>query len=146
MKVKLKNPLKKYSGKAEGLIYYYHSGMNSTLARKIPVMPHQPINDHYRKISKALKAINPSPEYRQNFKEYLALLKADDDEITMISWHNLYVQMMWKLKAKFPALNLEKITRQQIISENLPCRTLKTAVEAKLLPMVGGYKQFTAEI
>jgi hypothetical protein len=146
MKVKMKKGVVQYSGKAEGLIFYYHPGMNTLLARRKPKMPHQPINDRYRKISLALKAINPSPEYRQNFKEYLAELKKHDDEIAMVSWHNLFVKMMWNLAAKHPAVKLETLTRAQIVSENLPCRTLKTAVEADLLPMVGGYKKFTAGI
>ena len=146
MKVKMKKNIVQYSGKADGLVFYYHPGINTMLARKKPKMPHQPINDRYKKISKALKAINPAPEYRQNFKEYLVELKKGDADLTMITWHNLFVKMMWNLAAKFPAIKLETITRTQIISGNLPCRNLKAAVEAGIIPMVGGYKKFTAGI
>jgi hypothetical protein len=146
MKVTLRKQIKKSTGKIDGMVYYFHPGLHRTLGRRIPTMPHQPMNDRYKNISKALKAINPSAEFRANFKAYLALMKEKDDEIMMISWHNLYVKTMWNLAAKYPNLNLETLTRAQIIAENLPCQSLKMAVEAKLMPMYSGYKEFTAKI
>lgn len=146
MKVRMKKNTVQYSGKLDGLLYYYHSGLEVTLARRKPQMPLQQMNTRYKNISKALKKINPSAQYKQNFKDYLVLLKEFYDDITMISWHNLYVKMMWNLEKQNPSIDLTKLTRQQIVEQDLPVRTLKKAVEAGLLPKAKGYTKFTAAI
>jgi len=40
----------------------------------------------------------------------------------------------------------QTITREQIFSQNLPCKTLKDAIDAGLLPRVNGYERWQAEI
>ncbi len=144
-KVDFKDGLKGYSGKSsDGLVYYYHPGLKRYLARRIPSMPHQAMNDKYKKISANLKTLKPSAAYRSEMKAYLQLMKAEDETITLISWHNLFVKMMWEMQKKYPKVNLETITREQIESEALPCRNVKTAVEAGLLPKYEGYNKLKA--
>jgi len=45
-----------------------------------------------------------------------------------------------------PEIDLKTITRQQIYQENLPCISVKNAVEAGILPPVKGYERMTALI
>ena len=47
---------------------------------------------------------------------------------------------MYNLPKVEPYIELEAITREQIEANNLPCRSVKRAVEAGLLPRVGGYE------
>ena len=54
----------------------------------------------------------------------------------------LFLKLMWAM-AKMRGLDLEFLTRETIESENLPCRSVKDAVEAGLLPMVKGYEWMT---
>jgi len=64
---------------------------------------------------------------------------------------------MWKMSKTY-ALNgtpltdnsipidLSTLTREDIIENNLPCRTVKQAIEAELLPVVPGYEFYNNEI
>lgn len=146
MKVKFKDNIKKQLGTSNGMIYYMVPGCSKIIGRKVPKMPHQPMNDRYKNISLALKEINPSLEFKQNLKDYLANLKDNDESVTWLNWYNVYVKMMWNLAAKYPNVDLETITREQIVSEDLPCKNLKEAIEAELLPLVQGCAQYTALI
>ncbi len=146
MKVKFKDHIKKQLGTVDGIIYYMVPGCNKIIGRRVPKMPHQPMNDKYKNVSLALKAIDPSPGFRQNLKDYLVDLKENDESITWLNWHNVYVKMMWNLAANYPSVNLETITREQIINEDLPCKSVKEAIDAELLPEVQGYNQYSSPI
>lgn len=146
MKVKLDKNFRKYMGKVDGMIYYMVPGCSMIIGRRVPKMPHQPMNDKYKKISLALKAINPSAEFRQNLRDYLAELKDLDESNTWLSWHNVYVKMMWNMAAKYPEINLETITREQIYNDDLPCKSVSDAIFAGLLPEVQGFALFDAQI
>jgi hypothetical protein len=136
MKVTFAKNVKKQTGTIDDMIYYTVPGNSTIYGRRVPKMPHQPMNDKFKNISLALKAINPSEAYRADLKEYLDQLKEDDPEVTFLSWHNIYVKMMWALAAKFPSVNLETITKEQIYAENLPCKTVLEAIDAELIPFI----------
>jgi hypothetical protein len=46
----------------------------------------------------------------------------------------------------YPEIDLKTITREQIYQENLPCISVKKAVEAGVLPQVNGYERMEALI
>lgn len=146
MKVKFKDNIKKQLGTSNGIIYYMVPGCNKIIGRRMPKMPHQPMNDVYKNISTALKAINPSQEFRQNLRDYLAVLKDNDESVTWLNWHNVYIKLMWNLAANYPNVNLETITREQIMAEDLPCKSVNEAIDAQLLPVVRGYSHYSALI
>jgi hypothetical protein len=55
--------------------------------------------------------------------------------------------MLWAMQAKYPAtVDLKTITREQIVSQNLPCRSVKAVVEDGLLPIIPGYQYMDREI
>jgi len=140
MKATVKEGLKGFSGKLDGAIYYYHPHLKKTLMRRAPKMPHQPQNDDYREISRQIKALAPSEGYRSDFRIYLNLLRDRDESVLLPSWYSLYVKMLWAMQAKYPEANLKTLTKEQIIDQQLPCRTVKTAVEDGLLVPVPGYQ------
>jgi len=147
MKVKLNDKIVSYSGKLDNMIYYYNPLAKGVVARRRPTMPHQKMNDKYRLVAQRFKAINPSIAYRKDFAAYLDIIKENDDDVRMGCWHNLFVKMMWALATKYPdKVNLETLTREQIESKKLPCRCVRDAVQAGLLPAYEGYKKLTALI
>jgi hypothetical protein len=147
MKAYVKDGIKGFSGKLDGAIYYYHPRLKRTLMRKAPVMPVQPQNHVYREISRQIKAIDPSEGYRNDFRNYLNELRERDEDVRLPSWYSLYIKMLWAMQAKYPELvNLSTITKDEIIAQDLPCRSVKRAVEAGLLPKIPGYKYLDREI
>jgi len=147
MKAYVKAGIKGFSGKLDGAIYYYHPGLKRTLMRRAPKMPIQPQNLDYRDISRQIKAINPSEGYRNDFRSYLLALRERDESVRLPSWYSLYIKMLWAMQAKYPELvDLKSITRDSIIEHDLPCRSVRRAVEDGLLPKIPGYEYFDREI
>jgi len=147
MKVTVKEGIKGFSGKLDGAIYYYHPRLKRTLMRRAPQMPIQEKNLEYAAIAKQIKAINPSEAYRSDFKNYLNLLRDRDDSVRVPSWYCLFVKMLWAMQAKYPEqVNLKTITKTQILEQQLPCLSVKTAVEDGLLTKVPGYQYLNKEI
>lgn len=147
MKAYITAGIKGFSGKLDGAIYYYHPRLKRTLMRRAPKLPIQPQNLEYRDISRQIKAIDPSEGYRNDFRNYLNSLRERDDEIRLPSWYSLYIKMLWAMQAKYPAqVDLKTITKAQIIEQDLPCRSVKRAVEDGLLPEIPGYQYLDKEI
>ena len=147
MKAVVRQGIKGFSGKLDGAIYYYHPGIKRTLMRKAPKMPVQAQNHEYRMISQQIKAIEPSEAYRHDFRMYLNTLRDRDESLRLPSWYSLYIKMLWAMQAKYPQqVNLKTITKAQILEQQLPCRSVKCAVEAGLLPEVPGYQYLDREI
>ncbi len=147
MKVTVKEGIKGFSGKLDGAIYYYHPRLKRTLMRKEFKMPHQPQNDTYRSIAQNLKQLDPSEAYRYDFKIYLSLLRDKDETIAVPSWYGIFTKMMWAMKKKYSdTINLETLTREQIVAQNLPCRSVKAAVADGLLPEVTNWELLDREI
>ncbi|MDD2331431.1 MAG: hypothetical protein PHI68_02130 [Candidatus Cloacimonetes bacterium] len=135
------------SGKLDGGIYYYHPRLGRYLMRKHPQMPMQKQNSEYRTIAKRLGKLKPSDAYKSNFRSYLSLLRDENSDLKIVSWYSLYVKMMWKMQSHDPDnIDLKTISRAQIETQNLPCRSLKQAIEAGLLLRVNGYEKFTDPI
>jgi hypothetical protein len=67
--------------------------------------------------------------------------------VLLPSWYSLNIKMLWAMQAKYPAtVDLKTITREQIAEQNLPCRSVKAAVEDGLLPLIPGYRYMDREI
>ena len=135
MKVKVTEGIKGISGKLDGAVYYYHPRLKRTLMRRAPEMPVQAQNLDYTNIARQIKAINPSEAYRNDFRNYLNQLRDRDESVMLPSWYSLYVKMLWAMQAKYPeTVDLKTITREQVESANLPCRTVKAAAQDGLIP------------
>lgn len=147
MKATVKEGIKGFSGKLDGAVYYYHPRLKRTLMRRMPVMPIQEQNIALGNAARQIKALDPSEGYRNDFQLYLMKLRDRDDTVTLPSWYSLYIKMLWAMQNLYPeTVDLKTITRTQILEQNLPCRSVKTAVEAGLLPTIPGFEYMTREI
>jgi hypothetical protein len=147
MKAKLEFGFRGFSGTRDGTTYNYHPRLKESILRKKPVMPHQEMNDTYKTIAQNIREIQPSIYYKEDFSTYCSKLRDTIEDCKIVSWYNLYIKMLWAMQAKYPdSVNLKTITREQIYEQNLPCKTVKAAIEAGLLPMVSGYKIYNSEI
>jgi hypothetical protein len=156
MKAYFKNMIQAYSGTCDGLVYYYNPRL-----RRIIVRPHvkrskTAQNDLFKVISAQLKALAPSEGYKRDLAMYVELYnrKAANYRHPLNNWYNAFTQMMWKLaKGEWKAgeyqpatLDLSTITRAFIYDNDLPCISVKRAVEAGILSPVNGYGLLIAEM
>ena len=134
MKVKFQYGLAGYTGKADGLVYCFDRTSGIVYARKKVYPRLTEENARIGTISHNLFALKPANGLRENSSRPLR------------SWVNLYLRLMANMAKLYPDIDLKTITRQQIYQDNLPCISVKNAVEAGILPPVKGYERMTALI
>jgi hypothetical protein len=64
----------------------------------------------------------------------------------MPCWNNLYIKMLFALQKTDSRVNLLTLNRAQIYAQDLPCKSIKAAIEAGLLPEVANYRRFDSDI
>ncbi|HNW24081.1 MAG TPA: hypothetical protein PLE33_02800 [Candidatus Cloacimonas sp.] len=148
MKVKFQYGLAGYTGKADGLVYCFDRTSGIVYARKKVYPRLTKENARIGNISHNLFSLKPANEYKDDLRLYLMSYNGlrENSSHPLRSWVNLYLRLMTNMAKRNPDIDLKTITRQQIYQENLPCISVKNAVEAGILPPVKGYERMTALI
>jgi hypothetical protein len=149
MKVYMKRNLAGYTGTVDQAIYYYNPKLGVTLMRPYVYPKLNQNNERIVSIMANLKLINPSEGYRNNLRDYVMYYNDSKDygHRPLSSWNNVWLKIMYAMqKANPETVNLRTITREQIYEQNLPCKTLKDAIDAGLVPAVTDYKHFNKPI
>jgi len=145
MIVTLKFDQKAYSGKMDGLIYYWHPRYYKLLARRLPEKTKPTAaKQRFAQIAKNLKAMQISAAYRSDLLAYLNLLQSEGYFPKLNSWYLLFTKLMFAFGERHPEIDIATLTKQGIIDNSLSCRSVKTAVEDLLLPRVTGYERLVA--
>lgn len=148
MKVNFQYGLAGYTGKADGLVFCFDRKSGIVYARKRVYPRLTEENARIGNISHNIFSLKPSEEYKDDLRLYLLGyngLRANSPK-PLRSWVNLYHRLMANMAKKNPEIDLKTLTRQQIFADNLPCQSIKSAVEAGILPPVNGYERMTALI
>ena len=142
MKVKFQYGLAGYTGKADGLVFCYNRRLGRVYARK-NVPPKLVENHHQRGSITNLHSLQPSIGFKNDLRLYLLRYNGlpENADKTMYSWVNIYLKMMYQMAKLYPETDLEHLTRDYIYTNNLPCSSVKRAVEAGLLPKVRDWEQ-----
>ncbi len=149
MKVKFNTSLFGLTGKGEGLIYYSSRQTGKIYARKRFKFRHHPAHPSFRTAQQSIYALKPSADYKNNLMLYLDEYNdlPENRDKQVFNWCHIFNKMMWNMQKAMPEkVNLQKITRELIESQNLPCKTVRDAVEAGLLPAVKNYRKYTKQI
>ncbi len=149
MKATRANLLGEFTGKLDGLIYYRRRNNGKLYVRRQWKFENHPGQARFASAQRAIFALQPSEAYKSNLKDYLLRynLLTENEGKQAQYWGNLYVKLMYALQKAYPeTVDLAYLTREQIVSQNLPCQSIKAAVEAGLLPVVKGYERFDREI
>jgi len=140
MQVQFKNLLHAYSGKCDGIVYYFNRRMNKVIARRLPQSKLHRQNVELSVISANLKKLDVSEGYRGDLRIYTEMSRLQSSGANACySWSNVFMKLMFAT-AKAYTLDLKTLTREQIYDAMLPCISVKTAVDAGLLPPIGGYE------
>lgn len=141
MKAKTKYGLAGYTGNVDDMIFYTLPNSDVLIGRRRPRSFNQSSHHAgYREIAQNIKKIQPSDAFKNDFKVYTSLYKDLPEAKKSVSgWYNLYISMLWTMQ-KAGMADLKTLTRQQIYDNNLPCKSVKSAVQAGLLPAVLNYQ------
>ncbi len=149
MKATRAHLLGEFTGKLDGLIYYRRNNNGRLYVRRQFRFKNHPCHAEFGSAQKAIHAIQPSAAYKQDLIEYMhAYNKLPENRLqSNQSWVNIYNKLMYAMQKAMPdKVDLRIISRAQIAEQNLPCNTVKAAVEAGLIPQVKGHERLTHNI
>jgi hypothetical protein len=108
------------------------------------------VEHHHRlgSITANLHSLKPSDAYKDDMRIYLFrynnLRGYENRQIR--SWVNLYLKLMRDMAKQHPELDLRTITREDIYTHDLPCISVKKAIEADLLPQVYDWQSLDKQL
>ena len=145
MRAYFKNMLQAYRGTCDGLVYYYNPRLQRIIVRP-HVKPRPSVQTRrFAAIATNLKALAPSEAFKTDMTVYTDIYNRrlgskSRPEHILSNWYNAFMKMMYALQASDPGIDLEFLERIHIENNDLPCRSVKRAVEAGLLEPVPGYE------
>lgn len=142
MKAKLKVMLPGFTGNMDDVVIYYNAKLNKYIARRKVTPKFVPSGQDMSEIFKLAKRIRISDAYKADCEKYINLFnrKNRSKGRSMHVWSNVFLKVMRAQKEIYPDLNYKTLTRQQILDQNLPCRSVAEAVQAGLLEAVPNYE------
>jgi len=144
MKVNYKNMIGGYTGRGDDVIYVFDRQTGRYYIRNYPNRKIIPVNTSFASVMQNLRSLNPSLAYKEDMGMYVSLYNAlaENKYNPVKSWNNLFMKVMFTMAKTVPGIDLKTLTRQQIYDDNLPCISVKNAVDAGLLPVVRNYERF----
>lgn len=149
MKVYLKNMVQGFTGSVDGLIYYTDKRTGKVYVRKAFTFKDHPGQPTFREVQRQIYLLYPTKAYQFELKDYCSYYNnlQENSNKPVFSWCHIFNKLMWNMQKKFPeTVDLRQITREIVYKEQLPCISLRAAIEAGLLPMVEGYERWEAKI
>jgi hypothetical protein len=137
MKVKFKGSIRGMRGinRREDLVYCNYNKGLLNVVRTLPKREATEQNVSFGKTTTNLHDLykSTSPEYKENMSVYAIFLSQLPEVYRKPSGYALFIRMMWTLKKKFPEIDLETITREDIIKHEYPIRTVAEAMASGVL-------------
>jgi len=148
MKVTYNWGVKGLLGYRDRSVFYYDRHSGQGYMRSFTYPARNPSADRTKVVMANLKLIQPSFGYKMNFYDYTLDYNdlRDNEHRHMPCWNNLYIKVMYAMQKRVPGVDLATLTRQDIYDQNLPCISVKAAIEAGYLPPVKNYQRFDKQI
>jgi len=135
------NPLpfvRALSGKMGDLVYCYNKETGKMYTRK---NTYPKISENHHKMGSVMKQIcrlGCSPDYTEDLRRYANFYQKERRQYNgcLYNSNNVLLKLMYNLVKAYPEVDLLTITKDYIYANDLPCITIKRAVEAGLLQKV----------
>lgn len=147
MRVTYKYGIGGLRGRADGMVFCYNRYLGRPYTRKMVYPKITEKNVSFGNVTANIFRINPSQGYRDDMYYYMARYRnLNEANMSLITWSNFYLKLMYDMAKADNTIDLRTLTREEIYSRDLPCISVKKAVEAGLLPVVYDYRSFTHEL
>lgn len=143
MKAKLKIMLPGFTGNMNDVVVYYNSHLNKYITRRKVMPTFVPSNKDMKEIFALGRRIKISAGYKADCTEYIKRFNRINRRHgrALSTWPNVFLKLMRAQHQALPELDYKTLTREQIIAQNLPCRTIGIAVAAGYLEKVPGFEE-----
>ncbi|MCB5288013.1 MAG: hypothetical protein LHW64_09435 [Candidatus Cloacimonetes bacterium] len=148
MKATFSRGIGAYSGKMDGVVFCYYRREGVVLVRKYTYPKLTENNHRLGSVTTNLHALKPADGYKNDMRTYLGRYNAlkQNEGRYIRSWVNLYLKLMREMAKQDSTIDLITLTREDIFTKDLPCISVKKAVEAGLLPKVYDWQHLDREM
>lgn len=142
MKVGYNDGMGILSGKFKEIVYCYSRKYGYKYARMRVYPTLTSVNEDIGSKSQGIWRLQPSEVYKQDLRSYVQAFDGmrNNYRMPLRSWSCLYTKLMYLVERTYPGVDLRTLTRQYIYDNELPCISIKKAVEAGLLTKVKGWE------
>lgn len=147
-RAKFTNCIGSYSGKMDGVVFCHYRREGLVLVRKYVYPTLTENNRRLGSITANLHNIQPSEGFKNDMRTYLGRYNAlrENEGRYVRSWVNMYLKLMREMARQDNSIDLLTLTREEIYTRDLPCVSVKRAVDAGLLPVVYDYENLDREM
>ena len=148
MKVSYSAGMGTLSGRYREIVYCHSRKYGYTYARQRVYPTLTEVNAAIGSKSANIWRLEPSEAYKGDLRSYVEAHDAmrRNYRTPLRAWSCLYTKLMYALEREYPAVDLRSITRQEIYAADLPCISIRKAVEAGLLAPVKGWESMDKEL
>lgn len=142
MKVRFSDGMGVLSGKYREIVYCHSCKYGYSYVRRRVYPTLTEVNAAIGSKSANIWGLEPSEAYKGDLRSYVAEFDAmrKNYRTPLRAWSCLYTKLMYALERAYPGVDLRSITRQEIYANDLPCISIRKAVEAGLLSPVKGWE------
>ncbi len=141
MKARVKLALPGYTGNMDDMVIYYNSVLNCLIARKKVIPRFTPNNQDVKSAFALAKRIKLTDAFLDDCRAYIRGYNQKNrrHHRALTSWPAVWMKLIKSMLKAYPDMDIDQLTREYIISAELPCGSIATAVEAGYLEPVSGY-------
>ena len=148
MKPKVKMNIPRLDGNEEKYVTYYNSHLDKYISRRKVIPKPSVSNAIMKEIFDFAKRIIISEEYKEDCRKYIQRYNREyhSQGKPMSTWPNVFLKIMRATLKDYPDLDLKKLSKEDIVKQILPCRSIASAIEAGYLKKVRDWRKLIALI
>jgi len=142
MKARVKMMLPGFTGNMDDVVVYYNAHLGKYIARKKVTPKFTPENESMQQINAFARRIELSEAYKDDCRRYIKLYNQKNRRHgrAMSTWPNVFMKVMRAFLKEHPDLDLANLSREEIISRELPFKSVADVVRVGYLDKVPGYE------
>jgi len=148
MKATIKAMMPGFTGNMDDVVIYYNSRLNCMIARRKVMPKSSPSTAAATTLYAFARRIGLSQAWHDDCRLYISAYnsKYRRHHRAHTSWPSVWFKLMRAQMKARPDLNFETLTREDVISLQLPCRSITASIEAGYLDTVRDWTRFIANI
>lgn len=148
MQPKVKMNIPQFDNKDGNYVIYYNSHLDKYISRRKVIPKPTVSNAIMKEIFDFAKRIGLSEEYKEDCRKYIQRYNREyhSKGKPMSTWPNVFLKIMRATLKDYPHLDLKKLSKEDIVKQILPCRSIASAIEAGYLKKVRDWRKLIALI
>ena len=148
MKPKVKMNIPRLDGNEEKYVTYYNSHLDKYISRRKVIPKPSVSNAIMKEIFDFAKRIIISEDYKEDCRKYIQRYNREyhSQGKPMSTWPNVFLKIMRATLKDYPDLDLKTLSKEDIVEQKLPCRSIASAIEAGYLKKVRDWRKLIALI